>query len=228
VRKIKRRECSGFAKVNKVTSASLGFPQSVFNKNSTLKLYPQLYSRTPPPEGNSLRGSQIKNQEEEDLPCRTTPKIDEETFGVLGKHPNNPHILGIPTISIPGGGFLTIKLSKKKKHVKLSKKPCPRDTHYSYSIKTLLSKVCDKDFSEKNKFLPGVSSRKKERKKERNLPGTFFEIPRRSVSVANCGPLMGQGIETSAYFGTALLSDGSFMSRKQQKSSQSTLQERKI
>jgi len=34
---LKRRECSGFARVNKVTSASLGYPPSVFNKNSTLK-----------------------------------------------------------------------------------------------------------------------------------------------------------------------------------------------
>jgi len=34
---LKRRECSGFARVNKVTSASLGYPLSVFNKNSTLK-----------------------------------------------------------------------------------------------------------------------------------------------------------------------------------------------
>ena len=33
---LKRRECSGFARVNKVTSASLGYPLSVFNKNSTL------------------------------------------------------------------------------------------------------------------------------------------------------------------------------------------------
>jgi len=38
---LKRRECSGFARVNKVTvtSASLGYPLSVFNKNSTLKPY---------------------------------------------------------------------------------------------------------------------------------------------------------------------------------------------
>ena len=36
-RVLKRRECSGFARVNKVTSASLGYPLSVFNKNSTLK-----------------------------------------------------------------------------------------------------------------------------------------------------------------------------------------------
>ena len=35
---LKRRELSGFARVNKVTSASLGYPLSVFNKNSTLKL----------------------------------------------------------------------------------------------------------------------------------------------------------------------------------------------
>jgi len=35
---LKRRECSGFARVNKVTSASLGYPLSVFNKNSTLKM----------------------------------------------------------------------------------------------------------------------------------------------------------------------------------------------
>jgi len=34
---LKRRECSGFARVNKVTSASLGYPLAVFNKNSTLK-----------------------------------------------------------------------------------------------------------------------------------------------------------------------------------------------
>jgi len=34
---LKRRECSGFARVNQVTSASLGYPLSVFNKNSTLK-----------------------------------------------------------------------------------------------------------------------------------------------------------------------------------------------
>jgi len=34
---VKRSECSGFARVNKVTSASLGYPLSVFNTNSTLK-----------------------------------------------------------------------------------------------------------------------------------------------------------------------------------------------
>jgi len=34
---LKRRECSGFARVNKVTSASMKYPLSVFNKNSTLK-----------------------------------------------------------------------------------------------------------------------------------------------------------------------------------------------
>jgi len=33
----KRREFPGFARVNKVSSASLGYPQSVFNINSTLK-----------------------------------------------------------------------------------------------------------------------------------------------------------------------------------------------
>jgi len=36
---LKRRECSGFARVNQVTSASLRYPLSVFNKNSTLKGY---------------------------------------------------------------------------------------------------------------------------------------------------------------------------------------------
>ena len=35
---LKRRECSGFARVNKVTSASPEYPLSVFNKNSTLKV----------------------------------------------------------------------------------------------------------------------------------------------------------------------------------------------
>jgi len=34
---LKRRELPGFARVNKVTSASLGYPPSVFNKNFTLK-----------------------------------------------------------------------------------------------------------------------------------------------------------------------------------------------
>jgi len=34
---LKRRECKGFARVNQVTSASLRYPLSVFNKNSTLK-----------------------------------------------------------------------------------------------------------------------------------------------------------------------------------------------
>jgi len=34
---IKRRKLPGFARVNKVTSASFGYPLSVFNKNSTLK-----------------------------------------------------------------------------------------------------------------------------------------------------------------------------------------------
>jgi len=35
---LKRRELSGFAGMEKVTSASLGYPLSVFNKNSTLKI----------------------------------------------------------------------------------------------------------------------------------------------------------------------------------------------
>ena len=34
---LKRRELPGFARVNKVTSASLGYSLSVLNKNSTLK-----------------------------------------------------------------------------------------------------------------------------------------------------------------------------------------------
>jgi len=34
---LKRRELPGFARVNKVTSASFGYPLSVFNKTSTLK-----------------------------------------------------------------------------------------------------------------------------------------------------------------------------------------------
>jgi len=34
---LKQREYSGFARVNKVTSSSLGYPLLVFNKNSTLK-----------------------------------------------------------------------------------------------------------------------------------------------------------------------------------------------
>jgi len=35
---IKRRELLGFARVNQVTSASLGYPLSIFNKHSTLRL----------------------------------------------------------------------------------------------------------------------------------------------------------------------------------------------
>jgi len=34
---LKRRKFPGLARVNKVTSASLGYPLSLFNKNSTLK-----------------------------------------------------------------------------------------------------------------------------------------------------------------------------------------------
>jgi len=34
---LNRRELPVFARVNKVTSASLGYPPSVFNKNSTFK-----------------------------------------------------------------------------------------------------------------------------------------------------------------------------------------------
>jgi len=43
---LKRRECSGFARVNKVTSASLGYPLSVFNKNCTLKNMSQTKKKT--------------------------------------------------------------------------------------------------------------------------------------------------------------------------------------
>ena len=43
---LKWRECSGFARVNKVTSASLGYPLSVFNKNSTLKTVGDLLLHT--------------------------------------------------------------------------------------------------------------------------------------------------------------------------------------
>jgi len=34
---LKRRELSGFARVNKVTSACMGYPLSVLSKNSTVK-----------------------------------------------------------------------------------------------------------------------------------------------------------------------------------------------
>jgi len=34
---VKAEECYGFARVNQVTPASLRYPLSVFNKNSTLK-----------------------------------------------------------------------------------------------------------------------------------------------------------------------------------------------
>jgi len=36
---LKRMECQGFARVNQVTSASLRYPLSVFNKNSTLERF---------------------------------------------------------------------------------------------------------------------------------------------------------------------------------------------
>ena len=35
---LKRRECSGFARVNKVNSASLGYPLSVFNKTLVISI----------------------------------------------------------------------------------------------------------------------------------------------------------------------------------------------
>jgi len=41
---LKRRELPGFARVNKVISTSLGYPLSVFNKNSTTKLTDGHYS----------------------------------------------------------------------------------------------------------------------------------------------------------------------------------------
>jgi len=41
----KRRELPGVARVNKVTSASLGYPLSVFNKNSTLTGKPAASAR---------------------------------------------------------------------------------------------------------------------------------------------------------------------------------------
>jgi len=44
---LKRRECSGFARVNKVTSASLGYPLPVFNKNSNLKQHVILHTILP-------------------------------------------------------------------------------------------------------------------------------------------------------------------------------------
>jgi len=37
---LKRRELPGFARVNRVTSSSLGYSLSVFNKNSTFKAPP--------------------------------------------------------------------------------------------------------------------------------------------------------------------------------------------
>ena len=49
---LKRRECPGFARVNQVTSASLGYPLSVFNKNSTLKN--QTTQKEDPPLGGGV------------------------------------------------------------------------------------------------------------------------------------------------------------------------------
>jgi len=46
---LKRRELPGFSRVNKVTSASLGYPLSVLNKNSTLKPTIVVFS-TPQPD----------------------------------------------------------------------------------------------------------------------------------------------------------------------------------
>jgi len=50
---LKWRECSGFARVNKVTSTSLGYPLSVFNKNSTLEPT-KLSVRTKPKRTNDF------------------------------------------------------------------------------------------------------------------------------------------------------------------------------
>jgi len=69
---LKRRELPGFAMVNTVTSASLGYPPSVFNKNSTFKpchMPPYMHGMyggscgnpappfSPPPYPHSLNGA---------------------------------------------------------------------------------------------------------------------------------------------------------------------------
>jgi hypothetical protein len=57
---LKRRELPGFATMNDLTSASLGYPLSVFNKNSTLKtgafclFYPNAKTHMPLDAGDPL------------------------------------------------------------------------------------------------------------------------------------------------------------------------------
>ena len=76
---LKRRELSGFARVNKVTSASLGYPLSVFNKNSTLK--PKRLSRNFSQRllmmmDHDMRDCSIKRLK--DLPTRESFSINQE------------------------------------------------------------------------------------------------------------------------------------------------------
>jgi len=61
---LKRRECSGFVRLNKVTSASLGYPLSVFNKNSTLKVKKKPASLGRPPSVFN-KNFTLKNQQNE-------------------------------------------------------------------------------------------------------------------------------------------------------------------
>ena len=56
---LKWRECSGFTRVNKVTSVSLGYPLSVFNKNSTLKDAMMITQRAQSRSGNSAEDACI-------------------------------------------------------------------------------------------------------------------------------------------------------------------------
>jgi len=98
-------------------------PNLMVRKFKKFYSWDQLELSTPPPRGEFFEW--IPNQE---LGGRGPPlKNHPQTWsGVLWgslfwNHPTNPHVLGIPTISILGEGFLTIKLSKTK-NVKLPKK----------------------------------------------------------------------------------------------------------
>jgi len=70
-----------------------------------------------PPRGEFFEWIPTKNSEEEDPPWRTTPKIDLGFFGVRGFETTKPSLTSfwVPITSIPGGTFLTIKLSEKYK-----------------------------------------------------------------------------------------------------------------
>jgi len=90
-------------------------PNLMVRKLKKFYSWDQLELSTPPPRGEFLEW--IPNQVLGGRgPEEPPPNLIWGSWGSLfWNHPTNPHVLGIPTISILGGGFLTNNLSKKRK-----------------------------------------------------------------------------------------------------------------